>query len=152
MHGLKPPDLPTASTTGPWTHWIVWNKVQVASSSYYANSNMHRSSDYHSFPENSGMCDIQMTRAGDAMDLFNQFCTNTKTRTIIKYQIKIECLSNLEVQQCRQTWHSYRSQNEGNLLDTPIKENETDKLYKYIFVNNMLSQEQLFSNDLLFLR
>lgn len=88
---------------------------------------MRRSSGAHSLPENSGgeVClqDVYRPHLGDAMDLFNYCWSETKARTIIKYWMKSDCISNLQIQQCEQIFHDYRNKNVENFPNAPIEQN-----------------------------
>ena len=105
-------------------------------------------------PENTGGRNHSLRvgykpRFGDAMYLFIHCWPKTKARTIVRFWMKSECPSYLQVQQCEQIRRDYRNENEENLPDAPIEQNETEQLYKDIFINSMLSQVQLQSDELL---
>ena len=99
--------------------------------------------------EKHGLREGYRPHVGDAMDPFNHCWAKTKVRTIVRCWIKSECLSYLQVQKCEQICHDYRNENKENLPYAPNEQNETEQLYEDIFVNSIMSQVQLKSNELL---
>ncbi len=153
LAGLCIETLPANSTSkyqpldlGLIAHSKIWYRSLFLQN--VVEKTLHRASNEHDFPAHShsrkfGLRDGQMPHVGDAMDLFNDCSSKTECKTMMKCWMKSKCLSNLQVQECKQMVAH------DNTPEVTVYQDEAGRIYDDIFVQGLMSPGEFSTNELI---